>query len=218
VSGPEWLDPERVAFARRMDRTTRLTRRLWPGRLRTRLLRDLTGVVLDVGAGTGANLPRLRAAQRVVALEPEPAMRVLLRAHLPSCPVPVRVVAASAERLPFADSTVDAVVCTAVLCSVTDLGTALTEAGRVLRPGGHLVYAEHVRGHGWWGRVQDRFDGRWAVRNAGCHVNRDIGAAIRKAGFRPLREKRIRPLLNSPLSSPLIYGVALADGAAARQD
>jgi ubiquinone/menaquinone biosynthesis C-methylase UbiE len=197
-------------FARQMERMTRLTRRLWPGRLRGRLLRELTGAVLDVGAGTGANLAHLAAAGHVVALEPGGEMRAILRTHLGESPAPVRVVAGSAEYLPFPDATFDAVVCTLVLCSVGDLARALGEAGRVLKPGGRLVYFEHVRGRGWWGRLQDRFDERWSLRAAGCHINRDTGAAIRGAGFTPVREKLIRPLLNTPLAAPVLHGVAVA--------
>jgi ubiquinone/menaquinone biosynthesis C-methylase UbiE len=208
------LDPAAVEFANRMDRMNRLTRRLWPGRLRARLLGEVPGRVLDLGAGTGANLPYLRAAAHVVACEPGAAMRALLRTRLGTCPAPVSVVAAAAERLPFPDGSFDAVVCTLVLCSVGDLGRGLGEVRRVLRAGGRLIYAEHVRAHGWWGRVQDRYDERWSVRSAGCHINRDIGAAIAAAGFRPLGQRRIRPLLNTPLSAPLIHGVAVPAGEA----
>lgn len=188
---------------------TRLTRHLWPGRLRARLLRDLTGSILDLGAGTGANLSHLRCAGQVVAVEPDPAMRALLRTNVRDCPAPVRVVSARAELLPFASTSFDAVVCTLVLCSVGDQTRALAEARRVLRPGGRLVYAEHVRGHGWWGRVQDRYDPGWGCTRGGCHINRDTGEAIRQAGFRLLREARIHPWLNSPLANPLIHGVAV---------
>ena len=205
-----YVDPCAAEFARRIDRTTRLTRHLWPGRLRARLLRDLTGSILDLGAGTGANLPHLRSAGQVVAVEPDAAMRALLRTNTRDCPAPVRVVAAPAERLPFASASFDVVVCTLVLCSVSDQARALAEARRVLRPGGQLVYAEHVRGHGWWGRVQDRYDPGRGLTRGGCHINRDTGEAIRRAGFRPLREARIHPWLNSPLADPLIHGVAVA--------
>jgi ubiquinone/menaquinone biosynthesis C-methylase UbiE len=198
-----------VEFARRMDRATRLSERFWPGRIRGELVASLTGTVLDVGAGTGANLRHFRSARHVVALEPDPAMREFLRSHLPRSPNPATVVAATAERLPFADGTFEACVCALVLCSVTDLPGSLAELHRVLKPGGMLVYLEHVRANGWWGRVQDRLDARWGAGAGGCHINRDIAAAIDEAGFAPVHHKRIRPLLNSPLSAPLIRGAAV---------
>lgn len=119
------------------------------------------------------------------------------------------MVAASAEHLPFPDATFDAVVCALVLCSVADLTAALGEPRRVLKPGGRLVYFEHVRGHGWWGRLQDRYDARWSLRTAGCHINRDTGAAIARAGFTPVLERRIHPVLNTPLAAPVLHGVAV---------
>jgi len=159
-----------------------LERRVLAGH-RERLLAGLPGTVLDIGAGTGANLPHFRAATRVFAIEPNAAMRDRLAAKLDRASVPVEVTDASAEALPFPDASVDAVVFTLVLCTVTDPDRALAEARRVLRPNGRLAVLEHVRGTGRLARWQDRVTPVWRLLGAGCRVNRDTGAAIERAGF-----------------------------------
>jgi len=175
--------------------------------------------VLDIGAGTGANLSYLRAAARVVATEPDPAMRRRLIAHVATRAAardgrgtsdaadgrdavdepagaggPVEVVDATAESLPFPDAAFDAVVCTLVLCTVDDLDRALTEARRVLRPGGRLIVLEHVRGSGRLARWQDRVEPLWRRIAAGCHPNRDTRAAIERAGFGFERVEEFQPM------------------------
>ena len=104
------------------------------GEQRARLLAGVTGQVLDVGAGTGANLPYLRQASRVVAAEPDRAMRRRLAARLARASVPVELSSDSAEQLRYADASFDAVIFTLVLCSVARPDRALAEARRVLRP------------------------------------------------------------------------------------
>ena len=113
---------------------------------RRRLLTGLTGRVLEVGAGNGLNFPHYPATvTEVLAVEPEPYLRRLALAAARSAPVPVRVVAGTAEALPVPDGAVDAVVASLVLCTVAELDQALAEVGRVLRPGGTLRFYEHVR-------------------------------------------------------------------------
>ena len=150
---------------------------------RARLLPELTGVILDVGAGTGANLPHFRSATRVMATEPSSGMRKRLRARLSAASCPVELLDASAESLPIGDASLDAVVFTCVLCSVDDVDGALAEARRTLKPGGCLVVLEHVRGTGGLARWQDRITPVWSRVAGGCHPNREIESAIRRAGF-----------------------------------
>src|SRR5215216_1739088 len=112
---------------------------------RRRLVEQAAGAVLEIGAGTGRNLPLYRTATRVVALEPGPGMRARANDAAQAAQVAVEVVDGRAEDLPFPDATFDTVVASLVLCTVPDLAPALAEAHRVLRPGGTLRFYQHVR-------------------------------------------------------------------------
>jgi SAM-dependent methyltransferase len=144
---------------------------------------DLEGEILELGAGTGLNLPHYRRAARVVALEPDPGMAGRLRERAASATVPVEVVEGRAEELPFPDASFDHVVSALVLCSVTDVERTLAELRRVLRPGGSLAVVEHVRGEGGVGRWQDRLTPLQRRISDGCHLNRRTGPALAAAGF-----------------------------------
>lgn len=155
-------------------------------RLRSAVLAEARGTLLVVGAGQGHDLVHLPpAVTSVVAVEPDPAMRRRARGRAQAAPMPVRLVAGTAERLPVADRAVDTVVCTLVLCGVDDLGAALAEIRRVLRPGGRLLLLEHVRGPdgSQSAAVQDALDPVWTRLAGGCHLNRRTGAALDAAGF-----------------------------------
>jgi ubiquinone/menaquinone biosynthesis C-methylase UbiE len=169
-------------FATCYDRMNAAAERTFLGRRRAALLGGLTGTVLDVGAGTGANLPHLRSAERVVAVEPDPAMRQRLERRAAESTISVEVSAASADALPFDDASVDAVVFTLVLCTVGDPNAALAEARRVLRDDGTLAVLEHVRGTGRLARFQDAITPVWKVVGAGCHPNRDTLTTLRGRG------------------------------------
>jgi SAM-dependent methyltransferase len=119
--------------------------RRWMGGRRRRLLAGARGVVLEIGGGTGANLAHYRDVDRVVVAEPDPFMRRRLARKLEDARVPVEISAAGAEELPFPDGSFDTVVSTLVLCTVPDQESALDEVRRVLRPGGRLLFIEHVR-------------------------------------------------------------------------
>jgi ubiquinone/menaquinone biosynthesis C-methylase UbiE len=150
---------------------------------RASLLSGLEGRVLDVGAGTGANLVHFGRATQVVAAEPDPWMRRRLAARVTTATVPVEVSSDTAEALSYDDASFDAVVCTCVLCTVGDPARALTEARRVLGPSGRLVLLEHVRGDGRLSAWQDRLTPLWAHLAGGCHPNRDAVTAAERAGF-----------------------------------
>ena len=151
---------------------------------RTWLARRAHGVVVELGAGTGANLPLYDrgAIERLVLVEPSPAMRRRLAG--PAAAADAEVVDATAARLPLGDGAADAVVSTLVLCSVPDLDAALAEIRRVLRPGGRLLLMEHVRAaDATAARRQDRLDPAWCRLAQGCHPNRDTLAHVAAAGF-----------------------------------
>jgi ubiquinone/menaquinone biosynthesis C-methylase UbiE len=199
-------------FAAWYDRVSGPLERAVLGERRARLLADLDGDVLDVGAGTGVNLPYFRRASGVVAAEPDPAMRRRLTAKLGAARVPVEVTADAAETLRHPDASFDAVVFTLVLCSVASVDRALAEARRVLRPTGRLVVLEHVRGEGPLARWQDRVTPLWSRVNAGCQLGRETAAAVERAGFRFERVEYFDPFPRWVLARPLLEAVARRDG------
>jgi ubiquinone/menaquinone biosynthesis C-methylase UbiE len=195
-------------FAAVYDRLTAQLEREVLGPRRAALLGGLEGDVLEVGAGTGASLRHFRRARRVVAAEPDPAMRRRMAAKLGQAGVPVELGAAVAEALPYPDASFDAVVFTCTLCTVADPHRALDEARRLLRPPGRLVVLEHVRGDGRLARWQDGVTPLWSRLMAGCHPNRDIPAAIERAGFAFERVERFDPLPRWVPARPLLAAVA----------
>ena len=153
---------------------------------RRRVAGAAEGVVLELGAGSGLNLPFYGGAvRRVLALEPAAPLRDRAQARAGSLALPVEVLAASAEALPLEDHSVDTVVTTWTLCTVPEASRALAEARRVLRPGGALLFVEHGRApEPAVARWQDRLDPLWTRIAGGCHLNRPIDAMIAAAGFR----------------------------------
>ena len=141
---------------------------------RRALLAAASGRVLEIGAGTGLNLPFYPEGIDLVLTEPDAPMA--RRAGWP-------VVPASAEALPFEDASFDTAVSTLVLCTVAEPARAIAELRRVLRPGGRLLFIEHVRGEGRLARWQDRLNRPWRHVGNGCHANRDTLAALREGGF-----------------------------------
>lgn len=154
------------------------------GRRREGLLSDLHGIVLEIGAGTGANIPHYEMAERVVLAEPSAPMRAHLDTKLPLARVPIEVSPAAASPLPFDDASFDAVVATLMLCTVPDVQEALAEARRVLRPGGELRFLEHgAEHHGRRAMWQHRIEPVWRRVGQGCHLTRDPRAEVEAAGF-----------------------------------
>lgn len=181
------------------------------GRDRTQLLAGLRGEIVEVGAGTGVNFAHYPAeVTRVVAVEPEPHLRVEAARHAARAPVPVEVVDGTAEELPVADGAFDGAVLSLVLCSVSDQAVALAELQRVLRPGGELRFYEHVVAHRERPAALQRWldsSGIWPHLGAGCHVSRDTLTAIEGSGFALGEHRRFMSGLG-PFALPHIAGVA----------
>ena len=191
------------------DRFMKVSEEACLGKWRAELLADLSGEVLEVGAGTGSTLSLYpKAVTRLVLAEPDPHMRRRLREK--PRPAGVEVSDASLEKLPFDDQSFDAVVCSLVLCSVRDQKAALAEIARVLRPGGRLVFLEHVAADGKPDRLkwQGRIEPVWKHLMDNCHLTRRTEAAIAAAGLHIERIQResIRKAL--PIVRPSIRGVA----------
>ncbi len=142
---------------------------------RKSLLAGARGAVLEIGAGTGHNLPHYPDGLEDLVLA-EPGLRLGSQIDLGSAPagVPARLERAPAEALPYEDGSFDTVVSTLVLCTVTDPQRAVSEIARVLRPGGRLLFLEHVHADpGWRRTLQRRSVGAWAAFADGCQCDRE---------------------------------------------
>ncbi len=168
-------------------------------RQREKVVPAAHGRVLEVGFGTGHNIPYYQdhRVDHLWALEPSRASWGLARSRVAGAPFPVEYLPSSAEDIPLAHAVADTVVVTFSLCTIPDVTAALAEIRRVLRPGGELVFCEHgdapdegVR------RWQNRIDPLWCRIAGGCHLNRPIAALIQRAGF------RIERLESGYVSSP----------------
>lgn len=180
------------------------------GSERARLLAGATGRVLEIGGGTGANLPHYGpGVTELVVAEPDEAMARRIERRPRGHRIPVRVVRARAERLPFESASFDRVVSTLVLCSVDDPGRTLAEIRRVLKPQGRLLFLEHVRSEDpAIARWQDRLRRPWAWLGGGCQCNRPTVDAVRAAGF-SIDELRLgSPPLAPAIVRPMAVGTA----------
>lgn len=154
-------------------------------RRRARIIPGAVGAVLEVGVGSGLNLPfYTKQVRQLCGIDPSAELLKMARARSLSAPFPVELVQRSAEELPFGDASVDTVVVTWTLCSIPDPARALREMRRVLRPAGRLFFVEHglspdARVRAW----QDRINPIWKRLAGGCNVNRKIDDLIRSAGF-----------------------------------
>ena len=179
------------------------------GKHRRRLLADGQGKVVELGSGTGRSFRYYTSAvEGVVATEPDPHMLKRLRRSAPRAPVPVEVVDAVAESLPIEDSSADTVVAMLMLCSVEDPASSLAEARRVLKPGGRLLFFEHVRSSDpKLAAKQDKKEKSWGKKAGGCRPNRGTEASIRAAGFE-ITEIDHFAVPGSRLTRPHVLGVA----------
>lgn len=177
---------------------------------REALLARAEGRVLEIGGGTGANLPFYRSAvAELVVTEPEEPMIRRLQPKLHGYRIPTRVLRAPAEQLPLEEGSFDCAVTTLVLCTVAQPDRALAEIRRLLRPGGRLLFLEHVRSEDpKLARWQDRLTGIWSVVGCGCQCNRRTVETIQAAGFAvsDLRHEDFPKA--APLVRPLVIGTA----------
>lgn len=179
---------------------------------RRELLAGAHGDVLELGAGTGANLLHYPAAVRhLVLVEPDPHMGTRLEARLrdTSLPFPTELITAQAA-LPFAAASFDTAVVTLVLCSVAEPAATLDELYRVLRPGGTLLFLEHVAAedHPQRRAWQARLEPLWKHISGNCHLTRRTADAIRAAGFVVESETRESMRKALPWLRPTVRGVA----------
>jgi SAM-dependent methyltransferase len=152
------------------------------------LFADLPSTVVELGSGTGASLRYLAPGTRLIAIEPNVHMHSALRRHAAQRHVELEVRQESAERTGLPDASVDAVICTLVLCTVPDPAAAVAEVRRILRPGGQFCFIEHVRAESGPLRKLQRVTARpWRYVFEGCDLGRDTSATLATAGFSDVR-------------------------------
>lgn len=181
---------------------------------REALLAKARGSVVEIGGGTGANLPFYGAGvESLMVTEPESPMSRRLQKKLNGGQDGVTFLSAPAEDLPFEDDSFDYAVSTLVLCTVDDQPRAVRELRRVLKPGGQLLFIEHVRSHDeGLARWQDRLNGFQQKIGHGCNCNRPTLDTLRAGGFEidELTEDTMKKA--PPIVRPLIVGTAVAPG------
>jgi ubiquinone/menaquinone biosynthesis C-methylase UbiE len=212
--------PEHPLFARLYDRMLAGTERAGLTEMRRALLARATGRTLEIGAGTGLNLPHYTGAvSELVLAEPDPHMAKRLGERLEQEGTEAgraSVIEAPAEDLPFDDGSFDTVVATLVLCTVEDPPRAVAEARRVLVEAGSLLFLEHVRSEtrqlAWW---QDRLERPWGWVAGGCHPNRATDHLLAAAGFwieqldrdrMPRAPRWVRPMIRGVAKRPSAVG------------
>jgi SAM-dependent methyltransferase len=178
---------------------------------RAEALKSVHGEVLEVGFGTGLNLPHYpRSVARLVALDPEEMLPSKVSERIAAVSFPVERVQQVGERLPFAAAQFDCVVTTLTLCTVADPLSALSEIRRVLRPSGTYVFLEHGRSaEPRVARLQDRLNPLWRRSGIGrgCNINRQIDSLIAQAGLRIVSLERY--VLGTPrIMTEMYRGVA----------
>ena len=153
---------------------------------RNRVVSSATGRVLEVGIGSGLNLPFYgNAVAEIIGIEPLPKLVDMANAAARKSQIPLRLIEGTAEAIPIDDRSIDAVVTTWTMCSIPEIQSALLEMRRILRPGGRLLFVGHGRapepGVRWW---QDHLTPAWKHLYGGCHLNRAIEELIENAAFR----------------------------------
>jgi SAM-dependent methyltransferase len=182
------------------------------GARREHLLAHACGRVLEVGAGTGRNVPLYRDVDEVVALEPDAAMAKWLRGRVERAVVPVTIVESTIAQARLDKASFDTVVCSLVLCSVEDVDATLRHVDELLAPGGQVLALEHVRLPGLRGHLQDASAPVWRHMAAGCRPNRDPIDALRRNGFAVTDCDRFMMNRTFPIVAPHVAVVAIRKG------
>lgn len=182
-------------------------------KFRQELLTQATGRVIELGAGTGLNIPHYPpTVHELILTEPDEFMVTKLQNRLQRESKEIRVFQRPSDQLPFEDGSVDTVVSTLVLCTVPDPDATLKEVARVLKPDGKFLFIEHVLSEDpGLARWQDKFNRPWSFYAHGCNCNRDTVKVIENSPLHvsKLRNETLHSIL--PLVRPLIVGLALLD-------
>jgi ubiquinone/menaquinone biosynthesis C-methylase UbiE len=192
------------------DRMTAASEEAGMRDMRRQVVSQARGRTLELGAGTGLNLVHYGPeVTELVLLEPDSHMGAKLREKVEASGRDARIVTSSAEQLPFEDESFDTVLGTLVLCTIPDHERAIAEVARVLKPGGRMLFLEHVRSDDpGLARWQDRLRPVWQFVAVGCQCNRDTLAAIERSPLTVDRARRGKLPKAPPLVRPTIEGVA----------
>lgn len=170
---------------------------------------NASGDVLEIGAGTGANLPFYKDDVNLTVLEPNPYMKKIFMGKAAKTGRIVNFVRQRGETMPFSDNSFDSVVTTLVLCMVDDMHRVVMEARRVLRAGGTMYFYEHVSSNNPRRRQwESKINPVWRFLTTGCNLNRDIESVIRNAGFREVHLTTFDLSVGLPFTLPNIVGYA----------
>ena len=193
-----WLTSKGEASTERMLR-----------RHKQRLFAGISGTVVEIGPGTGVNLPYYPPGVHWIAIEPNPAMHPHLQERAKQSQVLSDIRLGTAEQMNLPANSADVVVSTLVLCSVANLEVVLAEIQRVLKPGGRFIFLEHVAAAAGsrQRRHQDLLTPVWRYCAGGCRPNRETTTALEEAGFAKLTYEAW--LQDIPVTSPMIAGVAV---------
>lgn len=177
------------------------------------LLSGISGTVLEIGPGAGANLHYLPRDIRYFCVEPNPLMVETLRKTAAGLDFQIEVLPGTAARIEMGDASVDFVICTLVLCSVPSVEAVLAEVRRILRPGGIFIFIEHVAApRGTLLRfIQGMVAPLWRRMNDGCRPNQETWSLLENAGFANVKLEHFRTRF--PIVSPHVGGVAANPGA-----
>lgn len=202
------------AFSALYDRILKGTEDAGMREKRREVLAQARGRTIDVGAGTGANLGLFPDGLTGITMaEPDPHMTKRLREKIAATGAEVELVEAGAEKLPVADDSFDTVVFTLVLCTVPDPAAALAEAARILKPGGQMLFVEHVRADDpGVARWQDRLERPWKFFADGCRCNRDTVANIEASPLTVDHVEHGELPKSPPIVKPLVWGRATLAG------
>ncbi len=194
-------------FARTLAWGDEAQHRLY-GDYKRQLFADLEGTVVEIGPGTGINLPYLPDGLRWIGLEPNPHMHGYIRERLEDRDLEATLRTEPAQDTGLPDRHADIVISTLVLCSVPDVEDTLTELRRILRPGGRLLFIEHVAAqrHTALCWFQHSIRPLWKAVADGCHPDRKTGTLLREAGFSSVEFDRFS--IGVPPVSPHIVGTA----------
>jgi ubiquinone/menaquinone biosynthesis C-methylase UbiE len=197
-------------FARGFDRFNKAAEDAGLREKRRALLARAEGRTLEIGAGTGVNIGLYPDSDiDLVLTEPDAHMRHQLEHKLAALGRRAELVDAGAEELPVPDASIDTIVATLVFCTIPDPDAALVEIERVLKPGGRLLFLEHVRADNpGAARWQDRLERPWGWFGRGCHPNRDTLATIESSGLELVEVEHGHIKKVPPVVSPLIVGEA----------